>query len=470
VTVSASETLEAIAVETGYTTSAAATAAYTIGAVLPAPTFTPPAGTYTTSQSVMISDATAGTTIYYTTNGATPTTSSSVYSSPVTVSSSETLEAIAVKTGYTTSAAATAAYTITTVSAGCTPASGYSVCETLTIASGQIPGSLTNFPIPLYFNMTMGNGSVSPTLPALKLSSSGGSVQNTVTFNGQTCPADVTFTSDSGGTMPLSWDCALYTGSTGALAAYVKESVASGGTNLYMSIGNASQSSYTGGAVGAAYDGNYVLAWHFGNGTTLSYGDSTSNGDAGNPRGTVSAVSGQLGGGISFPAGSNYVGNSDTINIGTSTFETWVYYPGSTGSGYSLATFANGYGSGVADKTLSLQNLSAHPQYYVYSGLPNTAAASTAVSSGTWYQLIGTNDGTNVNIYINGVLAGHATGGNSYTGFSVPDIYVNSSNSATTTYYSELRVSSVARSANWITAQYNAESAPSTFFSLGSGH
>jgi len=247
----------------------------------------------------------------------------------------------------------------------------------------------------------------------------------------------------------------------------VKESVASGGTNLYISIGNASQSTYTGGTVGAAYDANYVLAWHFGNGTTLSYDDSTSNGDAGNPRGTVSGVSGQLGGGISFPAGSNYVGNSDTINIKTSTFETWVYYPGSTGSGYSLATFANGYGSGVFDKTLLLQNLSAHPQYYIYSGSASTATASSAVSSATWYQLIGTNDGTNVNIYINGVLAGSMAGGNSYTGFGEPDIFLNSSNSGTTTYYSEMRVSSIARSANWITTQYNAESAPSTFFTVG---
>ncbi len=137
VTVSASETLQAIAVETGYTNSPVASAAYTIGAELPAPTFSPTAGTYTTAQSVTISDATAGTTLYYTTNGSTPTTSSTLYSGPVTVSASETLEAIAVKTGYSNSPAASAAYTITSTLPAPTftpPAGTYATSQTVTIS------------------------------------------------------------------------------------------------------------------------------------------------------------------------------------------------------------------------------------------------------------------------------------------------------------------------------------------------
>jgi hypothetical protein len=59
-----------------------------------APTFSPATGTYTSAQTVTISDTTPGATIYYAING-TPTTSSTVYSGAVTVSSNEPLLEIA---------------------------------------------------------------------------------------------------------------------------------------------------------------------------------------------------------------------------------------------------------------------------------------------------------------------------------------------------------------------------------------
>jgi Legume lectin domain/Chitobiase/beta-hexosaminidase C-terminal domain/Bacterial lectin len=114
ISVGATETLEAIAIETGYSNSPVATAAYIINSALPAPVFSPAAGTYTATQSVTISDAVSGTTIYYTTNGTTPTAYSTKYSGAISVSTTETLEAIAVATSHTNSPVATSAYTIST--------------------------------------------------------------------------------------------------------------------------------------------------------------------------------------------------------------------------------------------------------------------------------------------------------------------------------------------------------------------
>jgi len=69
------------------------------------------AGTYTALQSVAITDSTSGAAIYYTTNGAAPTTSSAAYSAPIPISTTTTIEALAVASGYTNSSVSSATYT-----------------------------------------------------------------------------------------------------------------------------------------------------------------------------------------------------------------------------------------------------------------------------------------------------------------------------------------------------------------------
>lgn len=80
------------------------------------PTFSPAAGTYYEAQNVTISCTTTGATIYYTTDGTTPTTSSSVYSSPIAISTTTTVKAMGVKSGMDNSSVATATYTFPTIS------------------------------------------------------------------------------------------------------------------------------------------------------------------------------------------------------------------------------------------------------------------------------------------------------------------------------------------------------------------
>ena len=76
------------------------------------PTFSPAGGAYSSAQTVTITDATTGAAIFYTLDGTTPTTNSTPYGTPISVPSSETIEAIAVASGYTNSGVGTAIYTI----------------------------------------------------------------------------------------------------------------------------------------------------------------------------------------------------------------------------------------------------------------------------------------------------------------------------------------------------------------------
>ena len=88
----------------------------TLGAIdgVAMPVFSVPTGNYITSQSVELTSATSGATIYYTIDGSEPTTSSLVYSSPINITSTTTIKAISAKSGMTTSGVNSAKYTFPT--------------------------------------------------------------------------------------------------------------------------------------------------------------------------------------------------------------------------------------------------------------------------------------------------------------------------------------------------------------------
>ena len=92
------------------------------------PAFSPAEGTYTSTQSVTISCATDGTTIYYTTDGSTPTSSSTPYTGAISVSSTTTIKAIAKKDD-NYSSVVSATYTIYPVLHAGTAGDPYTVAD-----------------------------------------------------------------------------------------------------------------------------------------------------------------------------------------------------------------------------------------------------------------------------------------------------------------------------------------------------
>src|SRR5579862_328050 len=135
ISVSSSSTIRAMAAATGYNNSFVASGAYIIQPPAATPSFSPAPGTYPTAQSLIITDTTSGAIIYYTTDGSTPTTSSSVYGNPINLSSNTTVKAIVAAQGYTNSNVASGIYNVRTALPKFSPSPGtYPAAQSVTIA------------------------------------------------------------------------------------------------------------------------------------------------------------------------------------------------------------------------------------------------------------------------------------------------------------------------------------------------
>ncbi|MGA9569862.1 MAG: chitobiase/beta-hexosaminidase C-terminal domain-containing protein [Candidatus Acidiferrales bacterium] len=119
VTLTVTTTINAIAISSGAIQSTDSAAAYVVASQTAPPNFTPAPGTYVSGQSITLTDDTAGAVIYYTTDGTTPSHSSTVYNGAIAVSSSTTIKAIGSYPGLSDSAVVSGAFTIT--SSGTTP-------------------------------------------------------------------------------------------------------------------------------------------------------------------------------------------------------------------------------------------------------------------------------------------------------------------------------------------------------------
>ena len=134
ISVSTYTVLKAIATKTGWTSTDVTSATYTMNfGTLSAPTMTPGEGSHTSSVEVTL-EAAAGATIYYTTNGSTPSESSNLYSAPITLTGTTTLKARAYRVDYTASSVTTATYTINAAAPTFSPTAGsYTAGQAITI-------------------------------------------------------------------------------------------------------------------------------------------------------------------------------------------------------------------------------------------------------------------------------------------------------------------------------------------------
>ena len=139
-TVNTTTTVKAIAVNAAGGVSRLAPQTYTIGAPPVQVTANPKGGVYNTAQSVSLSTTDTTARIYYTTDGSTPTTASSLYAAPIGITTTTTLKFIAVDAAGNQSPVQAEVYTIDTVAPAISanpPAGTYVGTQSVTLGTSK---------------------------------------------------------------------------------------------------------------------------------------------------------------------------------------------------------------------------------------------------------------------------------------------------------------------------------------------
>jgi hypothetical protein len=114
-----------------------------------APLISPNGGTFSSAQNVTLSSTTASAEIHYTLNGASPTSSSTLYNGPITIDTTTTVKAIASATGYIQSGVSSATFTFGTSGSCSAPSSpGVNLCS-------PANGSTVSSPVQVTANSTV---------------------------------------------------------------------------------------------------------------------------------------------------------------------------------------------------------------------------------------------------------------------------------------------------------------------------
>jgi hypothetical protein len=332
--------------------------------------------------------------------------------------------------------------------------------------NGYAHRSLFTFNVHPNSNLSAFPNLILGTYPKLADTGHSGYVNNAVTLNGHTVPADLIFTSDAAGSTLLSWEVEYWDNATGAIVAWVKsDRLAASDTLIYAWVGKASVTTYQCTAT-ATWDSNFGGVWHRATiGSSVNLVDSTSNGNTTSGNATVATgiIDGADSGGYSY-TNSNASDNPTT----TGTFELWFYRVGgftynilmgngplSDGQGVVLYLAVSQLNSGVQD--------SAH-----YNG----NSAGSAVSDSTWHHAAVTWDNSHIYTYLDGVRYGDRV----YSPYSMtPATPLTFFWDYTQTQYrqfsgrlEEMRVSSIVRSADWIAHEFTQQSQASAWYEVGS--
>jgi hypothetical protein len=340
----------------------------------------------------------------------------------------------------------------------------YSYVRTVTIDHTDVPNTdQSNFPM-LF----------SGTYSYLATTGNGGRVTNASGF-------DIIFTDNAG--TKLDHEIESYSATTGAVNFWVRVPTVSHTTDTVISLcyGNAAISTSQENKTGV-WDTNFKGVWHLKEnpaGSAPQMKDSTANANNGTSQGSMTSgnqVAGQIAGSLDLNGSGNYIQapDSPSLSIVTDiTISAWVKWDGGRlndgiVSKRTSNEVAGNWALRMDESTTGLL------EWMVWNGVDDQdkATSASAISAGVWTHVVVTfDDPTNTTkFYINGVLNNTDTG----IAYSLADTaqtfaigWAGQSSQYFAGIMDEVRLSNTIRSADWVKTEYNNQSSPSTFYTLG---
>lgn len=281
---------------------------------------------------------------------------------------------------------------------------------------------------------------------------------------------DIIFSTMSDCSFNLKWDTETVSGFQSWVN--IPTVSASVDTNFYICYGSSTLTTYQG-VSSATWDSSFQGVYHFPNGTTLSARDSTTNAINLSGTATPTAGTGEVDGGLTLNGSTQYEQSPSATNFNfttNGTAEGWVNLNNlSSNQGLigknAQATDRNGYDLQVQTSGKLFIELA--------SASANIGGLTTsAITSGAWHHLAMTWNGTTLFAYIDGVKDATSFSQTLTPVSNVWPLIIGASGEQLFNFLGgkidEVRLSNTARSADWISTEYNSVSNPSGFITAGS--
>ena len=247
---------------------------------------------------------------------------------------------------------------------------------------------------------------------------------------------------------------------------WVKLPQLSTGTQLRIWWGKAGQSPPPATPTWSAFNG----IWHLDDALGFA-ADSSPNGISATSTALVSATTGVIPGTADLNGTSSTVAinNTAALNPSLISVEAWVKTSSATGI---PSIFNKDQSSGGTNRVWQFRLNAGKPEFIVFNASSNaTAASSTVVNDNQFHHLCGTWDGTTIRMYVDGTLKGSTA----FSGFLKPNqsnkAFIGRGENLTPNYFTgsidEVRLSPVARSADWIRATFDNQKPAATFLTAG---